>query len=433
MDDRAIIRISTPQFSEVEVLEPEPPASAWGHQANIFAGMVAQAVASRLETPRLSDAEQVRHWAEAFDRWLHRTPKTGSPRPAATMSAYGAAWADLRAFTRKEARFIDSLDIRAWIADLQSRPIAPAVAAGLIRNGRRQAGQVGLSPATVNQWLAGISSFFSFCQHYDVRTADGAVVRLLEGPNPAKSYMVERPEARRMGQEVMWLTNEQIQAVLNVIRSAQTLADLERGVASCERTVKELRDYALIYTYALTCARNVEIRGLLWRNLVRRGKKMYYNWANKGKDGSDELPEKCFKAIENYLRLAGRLDGMQPEDAIFQPVGDAILRMKRPDGRPVVDKATWTRNRAISGQEANRLLRHYCRRAGIASADVPKIHIHSLRHSGVMLYLNGGVPVERVSRRAHHSSLDMTMRYTHEMQGQANPDWEIADSLLGQA
>lgn len=425
--DAAIIRIdTTPRFAEVEVLEPEPASP----RAMIDA--LANAVVSRMQGPRLSDAEQVQHWAKAFDHWLHRAPKTGAPRPAATVAAYETAWADLRAFTRKETRFIESLDIRDWIADLRMRPIDPTVAGGLIRNGRRQPGQVGLSNATINQWVAGISSFFSFCQHYDVRTAEGAVVRLLEGPNPAKSYMVERPETKRLGQEVMWLSNEQIQAVLNAIRCAQTLADLERGVASCERTVRELRDYALIYTYALTVARNREIRELRWQDLVKRGPKMYYNWANKGKDGSDELPEKCWRAIQNYLRLAGRLEGMQPGDFIFQPTSDAITRMRRPDGSPVIPEGAWDRNRAISAQEANRILRRYCRRAGIAEADVPRIHVHSLRHSGVMLYLQGGVPVERVSKRAHHSSLDMTMGYTHELAGQANPDWEIADSLLGQ-
>jgi hypothetical protein len=230
----AIIRIdTTARFSEVEVLEPEPITRDGMIKA------LARAVVQAQQAPKLSDAELVRHWAEAFDRWLHRTPKTGEPRPQATIAAYGAAWADLRTFTRKEARFIDSLDIREWVADLRTRPIDPMVAGGLIRNGRRQAGQVGLSNATINQWLAGVSSFFSFCQHYDVRTAEGAVVRLLYGPNPAKSYMVERPPAKRMGQEVMWLTPEQIEAVLNKIRCAQTLADLGRGVASCERSVKQ--------------------------------------------------------------------------------------------------------------------------------------------------------------------------------------------------
>lgn len=426
MDERAIIKIdTTPRFAEVEVLEPEPVT----RQGMIDA--LARAVVQAQQAPKLSDAEQVHGWAEAFQDWLYTTPRNGEPRPAATVAAYSTAWADLRAFTRKEARFIDGLDLRDWINDLRTRPIDAAVAGGLIRNGRRQSGQVGLSNATVNQWIAGISSFYSYCQNYQVRTADGVMVTLLDGPNPAKSHMVKRPKARRFGQEVAWLSNEQIQSVLKAVRSARTLADLGRGVASDGHAIKELRDYALLLTYALTAARNSEIRMLRWGDLVRRGDAMFYQWANKGKDGSDELPAMCWTAIQDYLRLAGRLEGMQPGDFIFQPVGDAILRMRRADGSPVVDPATWTRNHPISAQEANRLLRHYCRKGGIAEADVPRLHVHSLRHSGVMLYLQGGVPVEQVSRLAHHASLDMTMHYTHEMQGQKNPNWQTAANLLG--
>lgn len=419
---------------EVEVLEPSdgmlfPVASDRNYrQAQAFAGMVAQAVVSAQQAPRLSDAEQQRAWADAFQEWLYTDPKTGDPRPQATINAYGNAWADLRAFCRKEARFIDGLDLRDWIADLRARVLDPVVASGLIRNGRRQTGQVGLSPATINQWLAGISSFYTYCQSYEVRAADGQRVKLFDQLNPAKSHAVKRPKARRMGQEVTWLSQEQLGALLKGIRSARTMGDLARGVATYEKTVQELRDYALIFSYVMTVARNREVREWQWRHLVRRGDTMFYEWANKGKSGSDELPTPCWQAVQDYLRLDGRLNEMQPDDFIFQPTADSVLHLRRPDGQPVVAADAWSRNRPISAQTANRLLRMYCLRAGIA-ADA--VHIHSLRHSGVMLYLTGGTPVERVSRRAHHSSLDMTMHYTHEMQGQKNVDWQCAANLLG--
>lgn len=419
----ALIRIETPRFTEVEVLEPEAVDPRQG-----MINALARAVVAAQQAPKLSDAEQVRAWAEAFDEWLHVDPKTGDPRPAATVNAYSDAWRDFRQFCRKEARFVDGLDIRDWVADLRTRPIAVSVARGLIRNGRRQAGQMGLSPTTVNQWIAGISSFYSFCQNFHVRTVDGQTVALLEGPNPAKSHAVKRPKTKRLGKEVAWLAAEQLDAVLRGIRSARTLGDLERGVASDVRSIIETRDYALLLTYVMTVARNREVREWQWKHLVRRGDTMFYEWDNKSKDGTDELPAPCWLAVQDYLRLAGRLSSMQPDDFVFQPTGDSATRLKRPDGSPVIEAGEWNRNRAISAQEANRRLRRYCEKAGIVADHV---HIHSLRHSGIMLYLKGGAPVERVSRRAHHSSLDMTMHYTHEMEGQRNVDWQSAANLLG--
>lgn len=424
---KALVRLDEQRrFTEVEVLGPEEVTMPRTPEEMLKA--LGRAVVAEMRAPKLTDAEQVRAWAQAFEEWLYTEPKTGDARPAATVAAYGAAWADLRAFCHKEVRFISGLDIRDWVNDLRTRPIDRSVAAGLIRNGRRQAGQMGLSASTIGQYLAGISSFFTYCQNFEVRAADGQIVILLDGPNPAKSHAVKRPRTKVMGQEVAWLNAEQLAALLKGVRSAQTLSDLERNVASCPQTIVELRDYALLLTYAMTMARNREVREWQWQQLVRRGDAMFYTWQNKGKSGSDELPALCWQAVQDYLRLDGRLEGMSGEDFIFQPSGDAILRMKRPDGSPVIDPATWTRNKPISSQTANARLRYYCRRVGI---EADAVHLHSLRHSAIMLYLDSGVPIERVSHQAHHSSLDMTMRYTHRMQGQKNVDWQSAANSLG--
>src|SRR5574343_426273 len=427
-DQTAIIKIdTTPRFAEVEVLEPEEPGAAlrsaqgmWG-QAQAFAGMMAHAVVQAQQGARFSEAELDRLWAEAFEDWLAHEQKHGGPRPAATREACAAAWADLRAFNLKHPRHMDGIDIRDWANDLRSRPISAEVAGGLIRSGRRQAGQVGLSPSTVNQYLAGISSFFAFCEHYEVRTADGRVVPLFKGLNPAKSQMVKRPRTKKLGQEVTWLDREQLTALKSKIRSAATLSDLEAGVVRSMYTLVELRDYALFTTYMMTGARNAEVRTWQWKDLIRKGPKMFFAWANKGKDGEKELPEPCWLAVRDYLRMAGRLDAMEPEDFIFRVESDSAKRLLEARGRSHA-------NRPLSPQEVNLALRKYCRRAGIEAAAV---HVHSLRHSANMLYAELGVPVERRSFLLTHSSLDMTMRYTHEMEGQRNVDWALASEALG--
>src|SRR5574343_1135008 len=119
--------------------------------------------------------------------------------------------------------------------------------------------------------------------------------------------------------------------------------------------------------------------------------------------------------------MAGRLDAMEPEDFIFRVESDSAKRLLEARGRSHA-------NRPLSPQEVNRALRKYCRRAGIEAAAV---HVHSLRHSANMLYAELGVPVERRSFLLNHSSLDMTMRYTHEMEGQRNVDWALASEALG--
>ncbi len=433
MAENALIRIEGQgQFREVEVLGPEDDAQrltgrSWG-AAQAFAEMVGQAVVAATAGPKLSDAEEQREWAQAFQEWLYTDPKTGDPRPAATTAAYGAAWADLRVFSQKEARFISGLDIRDWVADLRSRPIDRTVAGGLIRNGRRSPGQVGLSPATVGQYLAAISSFYTYCQNYEARAADGRSVVLFDQLNPAKSHAVKRPKTKKFGSDVTWLDDKQLRALREAIRSAATLADLARGVVSRDQTLVELRDYALFTSYILTGARNSEVR--LWRrqDLREQGGRYFYSWANKGKSGTDELPLPCWSAVQDYLRLSGRADTIGPEDFVFQPVGDAITRLKRADGSAVVEPGSWDTNRALSPQTVNHHLRAYCKRAGI---DDPKIHVHSLRHSANMLYDAAGASLEARSRMLHHSSLDMTGRYSHEMAGQKNADWNRAADLLG--
>src|SRR5574343_35386 len=380
-DQTAIIKIDTPpRFAEVEVLEPEEPGAAlrsaqgmWG-QAQAFAGMMAHAVVQAQQGARFSEAELDRLWAEAFEDWLAHEQKHGGPRPAATREAYAAAWADLRAFNLKHPRHMDGIDIRDWANDLRSRPISAEVAGGLIRSGRRQAGQMG-----------------------------------------------KRPRTKKLGQEVTWLDREQLTALKSKIRSAATLSDLEAGVVRSMYTLVELRDYALFTTYMMTGARNAEVRTWQWKDLIRKGPKMFFAWANKGKDGEKELPEPCWLAVRDYLRMAGRLDAMEPEDFIFRVESDSAKRLLEARGRSHA-------NRPLSPQEVNLALRKYCRRAGIEAAAV---HVHSLRHSANMLYAELGVPVERRSFLLTHSSLDMTMRYTHEMEGQRNVDWALASEALG--
>lgn len=404
-----------PRPVEVEVLPPEPVEAGRPTPAD-FARMLAAAVVAAQEPARLTEREKEYWYPQAFAEWLANNPRTGDPRPAATINAYQAAWEDFRLFCPKRIWLVEGLDVRAWVDDLKRRSLDPSVAKGLVKNGRRREGQLGLSPSTVNQYISAISAFYSFAEGYEVRAADGRTVPLYDGLNPAKSQIVKRPKTRAFD-EVTYLAPEHLRALLQAIRSYAPL-----------NGAKSLRDYALFLTYISTAARNSEIRVWQWRHLVRRGVSMYYTWRNKGKSGTDELPAEAWDAVQDYLTLTGRLNTIQADDYIFTPLGDSVKHLKRSDGTPVVDPDAWTTNRPLSMQEINRCLRFYARRAGLA--DVDRLHVHCLRHSASMLYLEAGLPVEELSGLLHHSSLNITTHYVHQVQGKRNVGWAQAANLL---
>ncbi|MCU0503166.1 MAG: hypothetical protein MUC51_15640 [Anaerolineae bacterium] len=124
------------QAPAVEVLDPEPPVNPNDMMAAFMHALVAAA------PPKLTEEEKERAWAEAYDKWLAETPKTGAPRPAATARSYQAAWTDFKIFCPKKYWRVTGLDVREWVDDLRTRVIDPNTEKGLIANGRRQPGQL---------------------------------------------------------------------------------------------------------------------------------------------------------------------------------------------------------------------------------------------------------------------------------------------------
>lgn len=404
----ALIRVPT-----VEILDPEPPRP---FTPDDLIDRMATAVVARLNPPKLSEQEQERLFPLAFATFISTNPRTGDPRPASTARSYQTAWEDLLQFCPKRIWHIQGLDVRDWVDDLRSRQIKPEIGRGLVKNGRRRPGQVGLSASTINMYISAISAFYSFAEQYPVRTADGREVPLFTGLNPAKNQVVKRPKTRTF-EEVVYLDAEQLAALLQAIKHATT-----------HNPVKALRDYALFVAYIATGARNSEIRLWQWRNIVPRGRLVFYTWSNKGKSGTDELPAEAWLALDRYLTVTNRIATIQPDDYLFTPLSDNATRLRRADGSPLIDPAQWTRNRPLSSQEINRNLRWYAKRAGITT---DRLHVHCLRHSAYMLYREAGVGLEERSRLLHHSSLAITTHYDHMLSGQVNTGWRKAAELLG--
>lgn len=355
-------------------------------------------------SPVIDETELAALWSQAFDEWLN-TDRNGKPRPRATVNAYSAAWSDFRLCCPKSPWLVGPADVKRWIADMRGRAIDRAVAAGLITAGRRNT-HIGLSEATQAQYLAAVSSFYSFCERYPL--PDGR--SLFEGVNPVKAKGVPRPQPKPFA-EAAYLNVEQLRALLSAISTW--------AVSSPARNLQGLRDFALFTAYLLTGGRSSEIRVLQWKDLRLQAGSPYYHWENKGKSGWDELAVPAWEAIRTYLQLANRLSTITRDDYIFTPLSDAAARFGRIED--------WHTNRPLSGHEVGRLLKKY---GALAGLDPALLHVHTLRHSAYMLYTAAGSDVRFCSKLLHHSSLATTSRYDHIMAGQRNTEWAKAWSLL---
>lgn len=376
--------------------------------------LFAQAAVGASGPRLLSDSDKQHHYRVAFAEWLANNPKTGRPRPPATVAAYTAAWTDFRRCCPADPWRISSADIKAWLSDMRERPLNPAVAKGLVHAGRRRGtetgGPIGLSDGTQAQYLAAVSSFYTFCANYPIRLPDGTDVKLFDGVNPVKAQGVPKPAPRPFA-EANYLSPEQLRALLNTIGLW--------AKSSPSRNLQGLRDYSLFTCYVMTGGRSSEIRLLRWQDLRQQGGRTYYHWTNKGKTGWDELPPPAWEALDRYLQLANRRLTIQPGDYIFTPLGDSALRFG--------NIAEWDANRPLSGHEVGRLLKKY---AALAGFEARLQHVHTLRHSAYMLYTEGGVDVRFCSKLLHHSNLATTSHYDHVMAGQRNTEWAKAWTLL---
>lgn len=297
----------------------------------------------------------------AIDAWLDA--KTGRSGSQHTARIYGATIREFRA----------ELGRMGLAIDLDSSPYTIALAA------QGWASRNAPAPATHNQRLAVLSSFYTFARKRGFILGENPIAMVER--RPVQSYANTRA-----------LTPDAVKA---------RLAGIDRS------TLEGLRDYAVLNVTLATGRRLAEVAGLRWQHLHIDGERirLHFPRAKGGKVMSDVLPVGVSRALLVYLQnLYGPRLGDVPPDA---PVWVALSR-NRP-GRPALSV---------------RSLEEVCwKHLGI--------NFHTLRNTFARTMEDAGAKVSDIQGRLGHASLATTGRYLAALRQAENPHSEQVAELLG--
>jgi len=327
---------------------------------------------------------------------------------------------------RCTAHFLDQIEARTGstgsrveyrnvlIAFLSSNPKPPAdytredienfIFAPCRRNQRR--GQPP-SAGTVNNRLTILASWFKYALTFAVAGTDGAPAALYCGTPPTTNIrLLNRGRAPYKA-----LTPDELR---------QFFAAIPRN------TIRGKRDYALCLCYLMTARRRAEIIRLRWRDIepvmfVEDGVQRpgwQYTFIGKGRSRSPDRAElaPCVKlAIDDYLRAAGRLATIGPDDPIFTKCED------RP-GRGGYDLS-----QPLDVHAPGKIIERYARTIGMQH----RITTHSFRHTCARERFNLTHDVREIQRLLRHSSLATTDIYLAQLNSAADPGVAAFESRFG--
>lgn len=333
-------------------------------------------------------------WETAKDAWLaeKRQGRRGNNSGLNTAKAYEIALSQFFAFTDTPPWSISQAHAQNWINHLNEE---------------------GRAPATVNQKLAALTSFYDFVQRKYVgrHPQTGEEIRLWPADRINPFNAVDRYTVNPFGR-AKFPTDDELQAILDSINTDSTTG---------------LRDYALLYTYAVTCRRDSEIRNLKWGDIQERGDGQYtFTYRYKGGDQrTSVLPAWCFQAIVQYLKAADRWP-LEDDEYVFTALDpERILRLN-----PDLDVDP---DAPITNNTANSILKKYARRADV---DESKAHLHGLRHAGARLRWKlaketNTADILEISSILGHSNIAVTQIYTQQiLEDPEDPTGDLAAQAL---
>ncbi|MBP3590341.1 MAG: tyrosine-type recombinase/integrase [Muribaculaceae bacterium] len=236
-----------------------------------------------------------------------------------------------------------------------------------------------LSPSTVNAYLAGVRSFYSYAeQHSDLKN----IARGVKGVKKDRGF-------RRNS-----LTSEQVHAVLKAIDRSD-----EAG----------LRDYAMINLMAHLGLRDIEVSRANVGDITQKHGVDVLMVHGKGRASKDDymvLTPSPIKHVRLYLAERGELKASDP---LFASVAN-----RNPGAR-------------LTTRSVSRIVKAALERAGIFGKEYTA---HSLRHTTVTLALQGGATDREAQQMARHADVSTTALYSHDLDRLRNAaEWRVAKML----
>jgi site-specific recombinase XerD len=306
----------------------------------------------------------------AVNEWLaQKETRTGSQK---TRKAYEDTMRQFRVF------------LKSGGLDLLSNPIDIVRLAALwanMRTGTTRRPGKDVSPATYNQRLAILSSWYTFVQE----------AYKLDIPNPIESVK-KRP----------------VQAY-----AAATPVDpetVEQGLENINRsTLHGMRDYALLAVALYTGRRAHELVNLRWQHVRITGKKDARITLTFHCEGNKIMHDKL--DVETSAVLL---------EYLYAQNGKNLLRL-------ATDAPVWVScSRATKGQAISaKTLSNIC----ADSLDTSKVH--ALRHTFAVGMVRSGASITDLAGRLGHTDIKITQTYTKEIMGDENPYGEKLTARFG--
>lgn len=298
----------------------------------------------------------------AIAAWLDaKAKRTGS---AKTATAYATTIAAFRALLRDHG------------LDLDGNPALVALVA------QGWAGRGDPAPATFNQKLAILSSFYSYAIKRDLLTGSNPISRV--DRRPVQGYVGASP--------------------LPYLEVRACLAAIDRT------TLVGKRDYALLVVGLQTGRRLSELAGVRHGDMSMSGGRLTVVWrrCKGGKTMTDALPTAVTRAVGEYL------------DALY---GDILLEEGVASDAPVW--VSFARNaskgRALGIQSI----------ADICEKRLGTSKVHALRHTFARAMEDAGAKVSEIQARLGHDSLATTGRYLAALHRADNPHADRLVTLFG--
>jgi len=233
----------------------------------------------------------------------------------------------------------------------------------------------GLATSTIYARSSFLSSF------YDWLLDNEQLGAALPYGNVAEQARPKAPKAYKSSQS---LTDEELNAVLDVVRFE----------AEEEEKLTARRDWAILLFFVLTGHRREEVVRLKWKDIKRTNGTVLVRFLTKGGDyESEEVSAVCHDALVDYLTAAGRLEYMEP------------------------DTPLWTRHDApgqatgaLSSHAFAKNLKRYARDAGLDN-----IHVHQLRHTVARMVGEDTGDLTQVQKVLGHKNLQTTRVYLRQV------------------